>query len=116
MNLVDMVRAVDTVRYAFDCLPATASGIADEMVNHGLRGCIGDPENCPLALHVDKVLSDYGITSYVVSVHSDNIVLDSIGADCGFHFPTPEVVAEFVALFDCGSYPDLIHDPECVSV
>lgn len=113
MDLVGMVRAADTVRQSLDMLPPTVNGIADAMHTADIKGRVGCPEECPLALYVDKALSGAGVDEYIVSVHSDNIALDYCESETfGFHFPTPPLVAEFVKAFDCGSFPDLIHDPE----
>lgn len=82
---------------------STAQAVAEFLTVQGITGRMGAASTCPVAVYVRRE-SDLPVVVGLGSWAVDKVDWDTIGGDL------PNVVAEFVTLFDCGRFPRLITD------
>ena len=87
---------------ALNGLPTTASGVADYLIDLGVRGVPEYQCACPVARWIRQLLDVPLATADAdyITVYSDEIV----------RVPTPDNLLFFFYDFDTGTYPDLIDD------
>lgn len=83
---------------AFDELGGTEEQIADQLRMAGVQGKRHQADQCPLALHLARVVPEAGI----VAVGDDHVWTLAAG-----FLPMPAPAARFAAAFDAGRYPKL---------
>lgn len=97
-----------TVFEAMARLPQTEEEIKEMLSSIGIKGIPQSSDSCPIANYLKKVVHEDDFHCFIVSKHVLLVVYPGDGRCGGFRMPLPFAVANFVASFDAGRYPELV--------